>query len=201
MRPYLQNNSISIFIITQSTGHTELYNHFITVNADKITETDTDSIPSGRLLSVANTPYDLRQPSLRLGEAMAALDGIGFDDNFCIIRENAQKLSLVGRASHPRTGRILEIFSNQPGVQLYTANYVADPMDAIHPEGKKKYASPNQNAEIPGKNGALYTKHSAFCLETQNFPNAMNISTFPNSILKPGDTYEHVVVYQFLIGK
>lgn len=128
---------------------------------------------------------------------MAELNNIGFDDNFCIIRDTKKELSLVGRVTHS-VGRVLEIFSNQPGVQLYTSNYIADPKDVIHPEGTKKMSSPNQNDEIPGKKGALYTKHSAFCLETQNFPNAMNISTFPNSILNPGETYEHIVVYKFL---
>lgn len=185
----------------QESGYQELYNHFIAVNADKITETDTDSIPSGCFISVENTPYDLRVAK-KLGTAMSALDSIGYDDNFCIVRaNNDEKLSLVGRASHPGSGRILEILSNQPGVQLYTSNYIADPKDSIHPAGTRKFSSPNKNAPIPGKNGALYTKHSAFCLETQNFPNAMNIPSFPNSILNPGETYEHVVIYKFLIEK
>jgi len=178
------------------TGHKEIYNHTISINADNITETDHDSIPTGKLLKVAGTPYDLRIPQ-QLGPAIANLSTFGFDDNFCVMQASEQTVTFIGRAVHEKTGRVLEVYSDQPGVQLYTANYMPDASDEIHPEGKKKLMSPNKTDSIHGKQGALYQKHGAFCLETQKFPDGTNHVKFPDTILNPSDTYKHVVVYKF----
>lgn len=92
-----------------------------------------------------------------------------------------QALTFVSRAIHPSSGRYLEVYSNQPGVQLYTGNFLPSPRDQA----------------LLGKNGAGYRRHGAFCLETQNYPDAVNHQNFPSSILKPGDIYKHKVSYRF----
>lgn len=182
------------------TGYNEIYNHTVTINADKITETDSDSIPSGTLLDVVGTSYDLRHPA-KLGPALAKLDNIGFDDNFCITSWSWSKLIPISKVVHEGSGRMLEVFSDQPGVQFYTANYMPDPKNEIRPAGGKVIDSPNQGAPVVGKGGAKYYRHGAFCLETQLFPDSANHSNFPNSILVPGATYSHSVIYKFSVTK
>lgn len=181
-----------------ATGHKEIYKHIVSINADKITETDqADSIPTGKLLDVSETPYDLRIPQM-LGPALSKLSTFGFDDNFCVTKGTDQTLTFLSRVVHETSGRYLEVYSDQPGVQFYTSNYMPDPKDSIHPGTKKVLQSPNTTSEaIPGKEGAKYEKHGAFCLETQKFPDASNHANFPNTILVPGKEYNHVVVYKF----
>lgn len=178
------------------TGHNEIYEHYVSINADKITETDMDSIPTGKLLNVTGTPYDLRILQ-KLGPAMTKLSTFGFDDNFCVTKGNNQSLTFLSCVHHKKSGRFLEVYSNQPGVQFYTSNYMPDLHDAIHPEGIKKLSSPNLTKPIPGKEGAKYEKHGAFCLETQKFPDSTNHANFPCTILVPGEEYCHIVVYKF----
>lgn len=92
-----------------------------------------------------------------------------------------QGLNFVSRVEHPLSGRYLEVYSNQPGVQLYTANFLPSPSDTA----------------LVGKAGAGYRRHGAFCLETQDYPDAVNHSNFPSPILVPGQLYKHDVVYKF----
>jgi len=182
-------------------GHKEIYDHVITLNADKLTETDMDSIPTGKYVSLSDTGYDLRiaQP---IGPSIARIAANGYDDNYCVTRGQEQTgLAFVAHVIHPKSGRILEVYSDQPGVQLYTSNFMPDPNNSIYPEGKAKDPNATSDAEpIFGKNGATYFKHGAFCLETQNFPDAVNHENFPNSILKPGERYSHSVQYKFLVA-
>jgi len=101
----------------------------------------------------------------------------GYDHNFCL-DGNGEPLHRAARAVDPVSGRGLEIWTNQPGVQFYTANHF----------GK---------APATGKGGATYEKHAGFALETQNFPNAPNISHFPSAVLRPGETYRHAMRIPF----
>ncbi|XP_011496126.1 PREDICTED: aldose 1-epimerase-like [Ceratosolen solmsi marchali] len=124
---------------------------------------------------------DLRKPTV-LGDVILDVPGGGYDNNFCItdyIDTTSEKF--VAKVVHPQTGRILEIFTNQPGVQFYTANNL----------------SGTDNRGIIGKHGITYFKHGAFCLETQNFPDAINHKHFPDSILRPHHLYYHIVTYKF----
>lgn len=160
-------------------GAQELYKHMVSINADKITETDSNSIPTGAFTIVRNTPFDFTLTK-NLGDAMAAGQNL-FDDNFCVNTLGPAVLSLVAVVTHPPSGRFLEVHSNQPGVQLYTSNFLP---------------SPSEPALI-GRNGAGYRRHGAFCLETQTYPDAVHHSNFPTSILNPGEEYDHRVVYKF----
>jgi len=178
-------------------GHRELYNHFVVLNADKYTVTDAASIPTGELRNVSGTPFDLRVRQ-NLGSALVNLPEIGFDDNYCVAKGTDQQLAFVAGLSHEPTGRTLEIYSDQVGVQLYTANFMPDPENNIYPEGKTPApTAPNKGQLLNGKNGAKYGKHAGFALETQKYPDSVNHDNFPSVILNPGDVYKHELVYRF----
>ncbi|XP_012226476.1 galactose mutarotase isoform X2 [Linepithema humile] len=160
----------------QATNAAELYKHVVTLNADRWTVTDNESIPTGEIRSVANSVMDLRKPTT-LGDVIDKVPGGGYDYNFCLPEPyDHRKVNFVAKVLHPASGRCLEVHSNQPGVQFYTANSLSD---------------------VIGKNGTEYLKHAAFCLETQNYPDAINHKNFPNSVLRPGDIYNHIVIYKF----
>jgi len=178
-------------------GHQELYNHFVVLNADKYTVTDAQSIPTGEIRYVSGTPFDLRSRK-NLGDAMVSLPGCGFDDNYCVSKGTEQNLTFVAGVSHEKSGRTMEIYSDQPGVQFYTGNYIPDPDNIIYPKGKKSSpTAPNGGQPISGKGGVLYRKHGGFALETQKYPDSINHKNFQNVILIPGDVYRHEVVYRF----
>lgn len=128
------------------------------MNADRWTPTDTKNIPTGEILSVTDTAMDLRNLTV-LGDVIDKIPGGGYDNNFClIVNDTLSERNFVASALHPTSGRYLEVFSNQPGVQFYTANSLPE----------------HNSAGIRGKNGSVYFKHAAFCLETQNYPDAVN---------------------------
>lgn len=169
-----------MYFVFQQTNAEELYKHVFTLNADRWTVTDSGSIPTGEIRSVENSVMDLRNPTI-LGDVISKVPGGGYDYNFCLPEPyDHRKISFVAKVLHPSSGRRLEVYSNQPGVQLYTFNSVRD-----------------AETGIVGKNGVHYFKHTAFCLETQNYPDAINHKNFPNSVLRPGDVYNHIVVYKF----
>lgn len=128
------------------------------LNASSWTVTNAEQIPTGEIRSVENSIMDLRNVTT-LGDVIDKVPGGGYDYNFCLtINGTANDENFVARALHPTSGRYLEVYSNQPGVQFYTANFL-----------------PEQGSTgILGKNGSKYFKHGAFCLETQNFPDAIN---------------------------
>ncbi|KAG6440262.1 hypothetical protein O3G_MSEX001234 [Manduca sexta] len=160
-------------------GAQELYNHVFVINADKITETTSESIPTGRFLEVGGTPFDFRAAK-KLGDVINRADNL-FDDNFCVSTYGNKGLNFVSRVVHPSSGRFLEVYSDQPGVQFYTSNFLPSPSEAA----------------LVGKDGVGYRKHGAFCLETQNFPDAVHHTNFPRAVLYPGEVYKHSVVYKF----
>lgn len=103
------------------------------MNCDKITATDAHSIPTGKFECVGGTPYDLRTPKV-LGPAIARVPGGGFDSNFCVTKGTEQTLAFVARVIHPESGRVLEVYSDQPGVQFYTGNFMPDPSGDVKSE-------------------------------------------------------------------
>lgn len=149
----------------------------VEVFADAITEADGDSTPTGALLPVAGTPFDLRQPrefleGLSMEHPQLTL-GNGYDHNFALHREPVSPLSLAARVTGG--GLCLECLTTQPGLQLYTANYL---------DG------------TPGKCGASYGPRSAFCLEAQGWPDAVHHGSFPSPVLRAGEIYRHTTVYR-----
>lgn len=148
--------------------------HIISLRASRFTPIGGDKIVTGALREVAGTPWDLRAPtplSERLGcPELAATQG--FDHNLCLDPGQGP----VGRVVCPRTGITMELETDQPGCQLYTAGWLS---------------------ERPGKAGVVYGPTHGLCLETQNYPNAVNIPSFPSPILRAGETFESETVYRF----
>ncbi|XP_059684580.1 galactose mutarotase [Gavia stellata] len=149
-------------------GSRDIYDHEISIEADSYLPVDDTKIPTGEVAAVQGTGFDLRQP-VQLGKHLQKFRLDGFDHNFCLQREQARRL--VARARHPPTGRTMEVHTTQPGIQFYTGN--------------------NLDGSLKGKGAVAYPKHAAFCLETQNWPDAVNKPHFPNALLRPGEEYNH----------
>ena len=167
-----------------NSGKTGLCQHCVMINADQIVDTDLDQIPTGKLLPVEKTVYDLRQPA-KMGDRLPCFNDKpikGYDNCYCV-KTDGNKTTSIACVVHPESGRWLEMLTNQPGVQFYTANNLPD--------------VENGAAAMPGKGGACYVKHGAFCLETQKYPDSMNHDNFPTIFLKPGEKYYHDVIYKF----
>ena len=155
-------------------GSKGLKEHLVIVNADLYTPTSSDLIPTGEIRDVSETKFDLRKPR-KLGDIMGKE---GYDVNFSI-NGNPEELRLVCRFEHPETQRALECFSDQPGLEFYTGNYL--PSDG----------------SLKGKDGCTYEKHGGFVLETQKYPDAINKGFDDAGILRPGQVYHHQVIFKF----
>ncbi|XP_049840157.1 galactose mutarotase-like [Schistocerca gregaria] len=166
-----------------SAGVSGINEHIVSINANKYTPVDSDLIPTGEIVNVGGTLLDLRIPR-RLGDVLPQVSG-GYDNNLCVNQASVCGMTFVARVVHPDSGRVLEVHSDQPGVQFYTAG------------GLPEEGTTDPNTVVIGKGGAQYNKYGALCLETQNYPDAVNHKNFPNSILNPGRRYSHTMVYQF----
>lgn len=161
----------------QGAGAPTVLDHVLTIDADYYTPTDETLIPTGEIAPVAGTPLDFREPH-RIGERIEPLiasPAMGYDHNF-VLNGQSGELRFAARLRDPKSGRVLEVFTTQPGLQFYSGNFLF---------GQK------------GKGGKTYAKRSAVCLETQHFPDSPNHPNFPTIILKPGQTYHEVCVYKF----
>jgi len=161
-------------------GRGDVRDHVVTLHADAFLPVDAVSIPLGEVRAVAGTPMDLRAPT-RVGDRLAAPDeqmrvvGGGFDHTFVLGAGDGLK-----RAAHvvdPASGRVMEVFATQPGMQFYTANKL--------------------DGTFVGKDGVPCSKYAALCLETQHFPDSPNQPAFPSTVLRPGELYRHRAVYRF----
>ncbi|KAI5606346.1 aldose 1-epimerase [Silurus asotus] len=160
-------------------GAPDIYDHEVSISAEAYLPVDDTIIPTGEIRPVENSLFDLRKPVL-LGPRLRELPGPGFDHNFCLWLPGQSKQEIkCARVVHPGTGRILEVSTTQPGVQFYTSNFL--------------------DGTVGGKGGTSYPKHSAFCLETQNWPDAVNQPKFPEALLKPGEEYIHTTRFTFTV--
>jgi len=166
-------------------GMGDILGHLLMTEADKFTPVDSGLIPTGELRDVAGTPFDFRQPTA-IGARINSDDeqiklGGGYDHNFVLRRKPGDPISLAARAEEPKTGRVMEVWTTEPGVQFYTGNFL--------------------DGSAHGKGGVAYTKRSAFCLETQHFPDSPNQPKFPSVVLNPGERYHTTTIYKFSTGK
>lgn len=152
----------------------EIYDHILQINADTITESDSTNIPTGRLLDVSGTYFDFRKPK-KVGKHIKNLPS-GYDHNY-VLNKHENELELISRLEDPFSGRIMETLTTQPGVQLYTSNFL--------------------DGSIKGKNNIKYIKHLALCLETQHFPDSPNQAGFPSTLLNPGNEFSQMTIYRF----
>lgn len=166
-------------------GSGDILGHLLMIQADKFTPVDAGLIPTGEFRDVAGTPFDFRK-ELAIGaridqdEEQLKLGG-GYDHNFVLRRSNDPGESLAARVLEPASGRVLEVWTTEPGVQFYTGNFL---------DGK-----------TIGKGGVTYPRRSAFCLETQHYPDSPNQPKFPSVVVNPGEHYHTITTYKFSVEK
>jgi aldose 1-epimerase len=161
-----------------SESDTSILGHLLTINADRFTVVNDELIPTGELRPVAGSPMDFTKP-FAIGARIAQVKG-GYDHNYVLLKKSGE-LSHAAKLEDPGTGRILEIYTTQPGVQFYSGNFL--------------------DGTITGKGGKIYRQHWGLCLETQHFPDSPNQSAFPNTILKQGEKYSETTLYKFGVLK
>jgi len=161
-------------------GDSYIGDHELQINADYFLPTNDVSIPLGKPESVAGTSFDFRSLHTigeRINDENTQLGyGNGYDHNFNINRVDSG-LVYAAKAISPKTGIVMETYTTEPGIQLYTGNFL--------------------DGSFVGKNGQTYPKRSAFCLETQHYPDSINFPSYPSIILRPGEVFESKTVYQF----
>jgi len=159
-------------------GGDTVLDHVAQLNADRYAVVDDDSIPTGELRDVAGTEMDFRTPKAIGAEIDQTVEG--YDHNYCINQPAEGELTLAAKVIEPEGGRTFECWTTEPGVQLYTGNFL---------DG------------IKGKGGVLYGKREGFCLETQHYPDSPNHPGFPSTELAPGGTYTHTCIYRFGVAE
>ncbi|KAA6338992.1 Aldose 1-epimerase [termite gut metagenome] len=156
-------------------------NDILYVNADRFTPMDDTSIPTGEILPVAGTPLDFTTPKV-IGEGIDKYDyiqvknGRGYDHNW-VLNTGGDVTQLAARLTSPATGITLEVYTNEPGIQVYTGNFL--------------------DGTVKGKKGIVYQQRTAICLETQHYPDSPNKPDWPSVILEPGQTYHSQCIYKF----
>lgn len=152
----------------------KILDHELMIAADRYTPTDDTLIPTGEIAPVEGVPFDFTEPT-PIGERIDQVEG-GYDLNY-VLNSDTGTLALAARVHEPDSGRVMEIFTTEPGIQFYSGNFL--------------------DGSFEGKNGAVYNQHEGFCLETQHFPDSPNQENFPSTILRPGETYTHTIVHKF----
>jgi len=158
-------------------GGKDILGHVMYLNADRYTPVDSTLIPTGEIAPVKGTPLDFTKPT-PIGAHIAEVAGKpgGYDHNF-VLNGEMGKLRIAARVSDPESGRQMEVWTVEPGIQFYSGNFL--------------------DGTITGKRAAVYGQHAAFCLETQHFPDSVNRPNFPSTILHPGSVYHTETIFKF----
>jgi len=163
-------------------GNGDILDHLVYINSDKTTPVDAGLIPTGEFADVKGTPFDFRKPtaiSARIEAPDKVLQyGPGYDHNW-VINKPLGKFGLQARVVEPTSGRMMEVWSDQPGLQFYAGNFL--------------------DGTIKGKGGVFYQKRTGFCMEPQHYPDSPNKPNFPSVELRPGQTYHNTIEYKFSV--
>ena len=181
-KPTVLNLTNHSYFNLSGAGDPHIGDHLLTINADYYLPTDKTAIPYGPKEKVEGTPMDFRSPHL-IGERIndnfeQLLFGKGYDHTYILNKED-NLLSFCARCSSPKTGIVMETFTTEPGVQLYTSNWTT--------------------GNFEGKKGQRYPERSAFCLETQHYPDSPNKPEYPTTVLRPGETFQSQTMYKFTV--
>lgn len=178
----IPENKATIVNLAQHTywnlgGHNsgDVLNHSIQLWANHVTPVDANTVPTGEIMPVKGTAFDFTAEK-KIGSSIHEV-GMGYDHNYVLdCGDEKSGLKHVAKVKEPSSGRVLNLWTNVPGVQFYTGNYVNG---------------------VVGKGGAVYGKHAGLCLETQGFPNAVNQQNFPSVVVQPGEKYQHTMLFEF----
>jgi aldose 1-epimerase len=156
-------------------GSGTVLDHRLTLQSQRYLETDADLLPTGRLLSVAGTPFDFTKSEV-IGSRFDKISIGGYDHAFVLADKPQTKPTLAAELYEPKSGRVMRILTDQPGIQIYTATYTTP---------------------IKRKSGQSYDRFHGICLETQHHPDSVHHAEFPTTILRPGETYRTSTIHQF----
>ena len=159
-----------------------ILDHEITIDADKLVPVDATLIPTGKLTDVTNTPFDFRKPKA-VGKEINASDdqlkkGLGYDHCWVLNNQNKGE-RFAASAYEPTSGRLLEVYTDQPGIQFYSGNFL--------------------DGTLPMRNGGTYAHRTGLCLETQHYPDSPNQKDFPTTVLSPGENYKTKTTFKFSV--
>jgi aldose 1-epimerase len=161
-------------------GEGDILGHQVMIDADRFTPVDAGLIPTGELRGVKGTPFDFTTATAigaRIGQNDQQLKlGHGYDHNWVLNKGNGG-LTKAAEVHEPKTGRVMEVWTTEPGMQFYTGNFL--------------------DGSVHGKGGKVYPLRGAFCMETQHYPDSPNKPNFPSTVLKPGSAYHTTTIYRF----
>jgi aldose 1-epimerase len=187
-RAHLLDNKATIVNLTNHAywnlageGSSDIYGHKLRLVASHYTPVDPTLIPTGEIARVAGTPLDFRRSTaigarIRDGHPQLVI-GRGYDHNWVLDRKRSGDLELAARVVEPRSGRVLEVITDQPGIQFYSGNFL--------------------DGTLVGTSGRMYRQGDGFALETQHYPDSPNHPNFPSTVLRPGETYKTTTIYKF----
>jgi aldose 1-epimerase len=182
-KPTVLNLTNHSYFNLSGAGDPSVGDHVLTIHGDYYLPTDTTSIPYGTPEKVEGTPMDFRTPH-EVGERIdrdfePLIIGRGYDHTFIINKKEAGELAFTARCRSPKTGIVMDTFTTEPGVQLYTGNWMT--------------------GNLAGKHGQRYPRQAALCLETQHYPDSPNKPEYPTTVLRPGEVFHSQTVYKFSI--
>jgi aldose 1-epimerase len=182
-RPTVVNFTNHTYFNLSGPASADILEHELMIVAEQFTPINNQLIPTGQLSNVAGTPFDFRDPHAigsRIGGRNEQLEAaLGYDHNFVLRASPSSGLHLAARARDPRSGRVLDVHTTEPGLQFYSGNHL--------------------DGTLRGPTGKAYSRRTGFCLETQHFPDSPNQSGFPSTILRPGERFASTTEYRFSI--